>query len=217
MNESVEVFRDLYLRGSIARRTDLRQALIEAAKYPWLYDAERSETIARNTSDADVLALVRKQSNGLPSAVLTLWSRADGYYVPNVVPTDIAELSVTQYNDILTDFITCIVSPVASAHNYTIETTEARQNVENWTSPDAARMLRIFSGAANKSTGASHPMDQRRWFDFIIAVHQSGQTISTDRLIRWLHEVDGWDEKSAHSLASDYEKALNLLQFYDEY
>ena len=35
MAKSMEVFRDLNLRGSLARRSDLRQALIAAANDPW--------------------------------------------------------------------------------------------------------------------------------------------------------------------------------------
>jgi hypothetical protein len=216
MAGSVEVFRDLYLRGPVARRSDLRQALIAAAEDPWYYDPDRSAAIGRNATDADILAFGRKASNDLQEAGLTLWSRDDGYYVPNIVPVESGELGITQYNAILADFIERIVRPVAHLFNYQIDATESRQNLEDWTSVDAAKKLRVFSAAANKSTGASHPMDQRRWFDFIIAVHRSRRTIGTDRLTRWLREVEGWDEESAHALAGQYETALSLLQRYDE-
>ena len=107
-------------------------------------------------------------------------------------------------------------TPVAPRFGYRIDATEACQNLEDWTSAEAAQKLRVFSAAANKSTGVSHPMDQRRWFDFVIAVHESRKTIGTDLLIRWLHEIEGWDEESAHELAGQYETALSLLQRYDE-
>ena len=165
---------------------------------------------------ADILAFGRKATDDLRAAGLTLWSRDGGYYVSNIVPIDVSELGVAQYNAILKDFIERIVRPVAPRFNYCIDATEARQNLEDWTSTEAAQKLRDFSAAANKSTGASHPMAQRRWFDFIIAVHESRKTIGTDRLIRWLHEIEGWDEESAHELAGRYETALSLLQRYDE-
>src|SRR3546814_11423754 len=76
---------------------------------------------------------------------------------------------------------------------------------------ESAAALRRFSAAANKATGASHPLDQRRWFDFIISAHRSGKDIGTDRLARWLHEVEGWDEDSAHRLAGEYERCQELL------
>jgi len=172
--------------------------------------------IDRNATDAAILAFGRKASEDFRAAGLTLWGRDGGYYVPNIVPIGGERLSVAQYNAILADFIERIVSPVASRFDYQIDTTEARQGLEDWTSPAAAQRLRIFSAAANKSTGASHPMDQRRWFDFVIAVHESGKAIGTDRLIRWLHEIEGWDEEGAHKLAAQYETALGLIQRYEE-
>lgn len=216
MPKSVEVFRDLFLRGPLARRSDLRDALIAAAQDPWHFDPDRAAAIGRSSSDDDILAFGRKATDGLRAAGLTLWSRDDGYYVPNIVPVEPGELGVAQYNKILADFIERIVRPVASQFNYQIDTTEAHQNLEDWTSTEAAQKLRTFSAAANKSTGASHPMDQRRWFDFIIAVHESRKTMGTDHLLRWLHEIEGWDEESAHRLAGQYETALSLLQRYDQ-
>lgn len=82
---------------------------------------------------------------------------------------------------------------------------------------DATVKLRRFSGAANKSTGASHPSDERRWFDFIVAVHRAGDKLDAARLARWLHEAEGWDEDSAHKLAGNYETSLALLTHYDEH
>jgi hypothetical protein len=216
MPKSVEVFRDLYLRGPLARRADLRHALIAAAQDPWHFDSDRAAAIGRSSSDDDILAFGRKAADGLRAAGLTLWSRDDGYYVPNIAPVEPGELGVAQYNKILADFIQRIVRPVAPQFDYQIDTTEAYQNPEDWTSTEAAQKLQTFSAAANKSTGASHPMDQRRWFDFIIAVHESRKTMGTDHLVRWLHEIEGWDEESAHRLAGQYETALSLLQRYDQ-
>jgi hypothetical protein len=216
MAKSMEVFRDLYLRGSLARRSDLRQALITAAEDPWCYDPDRSAAIGRNATDADILAFSRKATDDLQAAFLTLWSREDGYYVSNIVPTNVSELGITQYNAILKDFIERIVQPVAPRFGYQVDATEADQNLEDWTSTEAAQKLRIFSAAANKSTGASHPMDQRRWFDFIIAVHESRKKLGTDLLTRWLHEIEGWDEEGAGELGGQYETALSLLQHYDD-
>lgn len=216
MTGAIDVFRDLYLRGSPARRPELRCALIGAVTTPWYYDAHRSDAISRNANGADILAFGRNAADDLRAAGLVLWSSNDGYYVPNIVPIESGELSIRQYNAILDDFIERIVRPVASLFDYAIDSTSARQDLEDWTSADASKKLRAFSSAANKSTGASHPMDQRRWFDFIIAVHENHSPIGTDHLFRWLHEIEGWEEESAHELAGEYENSLSLLQRYDE-
>jgi hypothetical protein len=197
-------------------RPDLRQALIAAAEDPWNYDSDRSAALVRTATEDEILVFSRKATDDLHAAFVALCSRGDGYYVSNIVPIDVTELGIAQYNAILTDFIERIVHPVAPRFDYQIHATEAGQNLENWTSTEAAQKLRSFSAAANKSTGTSHPLDQRRWFDFVIDVHKSRKTISTDLLSRWLYEIGGWDEESAHELAVKYETALNLLQRYDE-
>lgn len=217
MAGSIEVFRDLYMRGSFAKRADLARALIAAAEDPWSYDLDRLAAIDRNATDAAILAFSRSASDHMRAARLTLGGRDDGYYVANVVPIEGEGLGITEYNAILADFIKCIVQPVAPQFDYKIDTTEGRQRLEDWTSPEAAQKLHTFSVAANKSTRASHPMDEGRWFDFVIAVHESRKVIQTGYLIRYLHEIEMWDEESARELASQYETALSLLKHYNKY
>lgn len=217
MAEKIEMFRDMALRGPIARRPELRAALIAAAVMPWRVDLERSVEVARNAvSSQDVLLFRCEPSKNYPAAGLTLWGTEYGYYVPNIVPLEHGSLTFAQYNAVLADFIARVVGSIAGQFDFTIVTTESSQVLEDWVSADVAVKLRLFSGAANKSTGASHPMDERRWFDFLIAIHRAGDELGPDRLARWLHEVEGWDEDTAHKLAGDFENCLALLAHYDK-
>lgn len=218
MTDKLEVFQDMAIHGPIEKRPELRQALIAAAIDPWRVDLERSAELARNAvTSEDVVLFRRDAGQDHPAAGLTLWGTEDGYYVPNIVPLETGSLTFAQYNAVLEDFVACIAAPVTAQFGFTISTTEARQTLDDWLSPEAALKLKRFSGAANKSTGASHPSDQRRWFDFLVAVHCGGDKPGADRMARWLHEVDGWDEASAHNLAGDFETAIALLAFYDEH
>jgi len=218
MSDKLEVFQDMAIHGPIAKRPELREALITAAVDPWRVDLERSAEVARNAvTSEDVVLFRRDAGQDHPAAGLTLWGAEDGYYVPNIVPLETGSLTFAQYNAVLADFIARIAAPVTAQFGFTISTTEPRQTLDDWLSPDAALKLKRFSGAANKSTGASHPLDERRWFDFLVAVHRSGDKPGADRLARWLHEVDGWDEDSAHNLAGDFETALALLAYYEEH
>jgi len=217
MAKEIEVFQDVAIRGPITERPQLRDALISAATGPWRADIERSAEMARNAvTSEDVILFRREASEDYPAAGLTLWGTGDGYYVSNITPSKIGQLTYAQYNAILADFAERVATPILDRFNFTITRTEPRQSVDDWLSPDAALKLKNFSGAANKSTGASHPSDQRRWFGFLVAAHRAGNELSADRLARWLHEVEGWDEESAHDLAGDFEKSLSLLTFYDD-
>lgn len=217
MSEKIEVFQDLRIEGPIERRADLRSELIASVDTPWRIDLEKSEQVARNAGTTEDVILFRCEGNAHhPPAGLTLWGTGDGYYVPNIVPMETGWLTYSQYNAVLVDFVECVLEPVAAKCGFLVKITKPNQDVDDWLSSDAAAKLRRFSGSANKSTGASHPMDERRWFDFVVAVHRNSEKLAGDRLARWLHEAEGWDEETAHELAGDFENSLSLLSHYDE-
>lgn len=218
MPETIEVFSDLILHVPADERDRTRQALAAAVSPPWTFDAERSEQVSRNSiANGPVLAFRRAADDIWPAAGLSLWPHDAGLYVPNVVPAKDGQFTHTQYNGILEEFAESVIRPVARHGGYKIEMTAGRQTMTDWASPEVARKLAVFSSLANKSSGASHPLDQKRWFDFIVSAHRAGADIGVDRLARWLHEVEGWDMDSAHRLAGDFEHSLSLLQFADEH
>lgn len=216
MADSIDVFSDLVLHIPFNERDSAAAQLKAAARDPWSFDGERSEEMRRNAvGDRRVLAFTRAPTGTLPAASLSLWSHDQGFYVPNVVPLEAREFTHAQYNAVLGDFADQVVRPVAARVGFRVEITDGRQQLSDWISPEAARMLRVFSAAANKSTGSSHPMDRQRWFDFILAVHRSGSQLDTDRLARWLNEVDRWDEDSAYKLAGEFERYISILEYAD--
>ncbi|WP_287103960.1 hypothetical protein [Brevundimonas sp.] len=106
MSKTIEVYRDATLRGPDDCREALKAALLAAATSPWSFDAQRTEEIRRNAVTTDDVMLFRRAATpGLPSAGLTLWANENGYYVPNVVPTEVGELTHAQYNTILEEFM----------------------------------------------------------------------------------------------------------------
>jgi len=215
MAEQIEVFQDMQLKGPSAKRADLRNALIEAAVEPWKADMQRTAEMARYSNMQDTILFRREASKGFPAAGLALWENEDGYYVSNIVPIELGSLSFTEYNAILVDFAQRVAEPVVAKFGFSIVTTSSHETLSSWLSRDAADKLHLFSVAANKSTGSSHPSDRRRWLHFIVAAHESKNKLDAGTLARWLHEVEGWDEDSAHDLAGDFERSLDLLAFYD--
>lgn len=210
--DKIEVFRDLVLTGPAESREAVAATLAGDAAEPWRFDAERSADAERNAfGDKGVLLFERSAAADLPAARLVLWPKNGGYYVPNIVPASVGQLTTIEYNAVLADFADTLARPVARRFGWTVGVTSAQQGIEDWLAAEPAAALRRFSAAANKSTGAGHPMDERRWFDFILAVHRTGGDIGTDRLARWLNEAEGWDEETAHDLAGEYERGLALL------
>lgn len=214
---SIEVFQDLVLRPGSGGLSAIRLSLIAHVMGLWSHAPEAEQTLKRNTVlDGDVIAFQRKADASLPAAGLTLWSRADGYEVSNIVPREVGQLGYTRYNALLQEFVALIAQPAAEASDFLVEVTSGNQSLEDVASPEVAAALRQFSGAANKSTGSTHPADRRRWMRFLILAHRSGRDLTADFVARWLREVDGWDDESAHNLSIQFEFAQDVLQAYDE-
>jgi hypothetical protein len=209
----LEVFQDLLLRGPTSGRARLRQALIGSAAGPWRHAEGRERAMVPN---ADVIAFERESDGGVEPVALFLVSRPDGYQVTNIVPLNVGELGQRRYNIALQDFVERVARAAAEA-GFTVETTPPIQGLDDWLSPDAAEALRVFSGSANKATGSSHPRDRERWFIFLLEAHRSRGSFNTDKLVRWLTEIEHWPEEGAHDLAIEYEFALGLLDEYDRH
>jgi hypothetical protein len=58
-------------------------------------------------------------------------------------------------------------------------------------------------------------MDRERWFDFLIALHRSGENPDVGLLERWLVEDEQWPDDIASELVSEYELARDLLSRFD--
>ena len=216
MTNGIQVFRDLHLRGVKSNQKSLRESLINLVPEPWSVDLKRSQEVAKSSGcNEDVILFRVKQTENHPAAGLTLWETDDGYYVPNIVPMESGKLTYTQYNKILESFASSIANKAASENGYTISMTSEYENLSDWISEDVATKLNQFSKSANKSTGAGHPSDEKRWLDFLITMHRSGKSLDASTLIRWLVEVEGWNNEIAHELGTSYENGLSLLNYYD--
>jgi hypothetical protein len=91
-----------------------------------------------------------------------------------------------------------------------VEMTSPLQSPLDWMSEKSAKLLSKFSSCANKSTGASHPMDEERWLDFILEAYKD-QRDAGSYLSRWLIEAERWPEDVAYDLLLQYEFAMHLL------
>ena len=77
--------------------------------------------------------------------------------------------------------------------------------------------MQLFSTCANKSTGSIHPLDRKRWFDFICLAYKNNdyRELSESYLEVFLVEEFGWSQKWASKLASEYYFGINLLKHWE--
>jgi hypothetical protein len=85
--------------------------------------------------------------------------------------------------------------------------------LEKKSSLEARKAIESFSRLANKLL--LHPLDQERWFKFLIIVHKNNKEIDVEIVICALGEL-GWSTKKAHAFGLEFEFAGSLLSYIDE-
>jgi hypothetical protein len=145
-------------------------------------------------------------------ARIFLSTRHDGnLYVANIVPVAVRSLGMDQYNTILGEFYDSFLDPACKEMEIRAELSSDEQSVRDWISEDSAQLLKSFSMAANRSV--PHPLDEERWYRFLLSVHHEHQNLSAEQLQRWFIEEEHWPEDRAEDLALQYEFAMQLLDY----
>ncbi len=130
----------------------------------------------------------------------------------NIIPSNSNRLSKEEYNFILNEFVRVFINRTAADYHAEVILTKPVMDVIDYVDQDVYDALVLFSEMANKSTGHSHPMDEKRWCEFILVSAAKKRRLSVDYLEGWL--VDhGWSSDMANELGLDYEYGLTLLDY----
>lgn len=203
-------FQDLYIDLNGQSIEILIEQLTQNCGDNWKRAFEREENAKYLNEKAFAFEYI---GNDLSQAGLTLFEKEQGiWHVPNIVPIHSSQLSTDEYNKLLIDFKESLINPIVQKNSIHIELTKDEVFIEDIVGYDAANALKQFSILANKSTGYSHPCDEKRWFKFLVQAQKSGKRLYLDILIATLIE-QGWSEEWAYKLASQFEYSEELLDF----
>lgn len=207
----MEVMRDLEVCGTRAQIDALVDHMTGAAEVPWA----RSPEGEANIGDDRYRVFWRDADDALPAVGVALHLEPEGIQIVNIVPRDVGNLDPAVYNAVLQEFLERLIQPAAAAYALSVVTSLPRTSLAAEVGPEIVRLLVQFSGAANQSTGSSHPADFKRWATFLVTVHRSGKRLDTDLLYATLRE-QGWPKEKASNLVSEFEFARELLSVADD-
>lgn len=211
----MKIFDDMAFSGSPDALRQFIDSLDPPADIgPWTRDpaAEQSHASIRPAPETDRCFRTHGQS-GFPDALLWLFPKekeARVWRVTNIVPAaSNAALGEDLYFDLLRSFRESTL-PLARKAGVTISEPQLNVGPEYWLTPEQERLFSAFSRYANRSTGAAHPQDRKRWNAFVISVNREGSSLCGADLERILVEHDRWPEAAASELAIlfDHERAL---------
>ena len=130
----------------------------------------------------------------------------------NIIPSISNRLSKEEYNFLLNEFVNVFITKTAADYHAEVSLTKPIMDLMDYVDRDVYDALVLFSEMANKSTGHSHPCDERRWCDFILLSASKKRRLSVDYLEGWLMD-NGWPSDVANELGLDYEYGLILLDY----
>lgn len=215
--DAIEVYVDLDLYGSKDSIRDFFDDLEGRLSDGWSRNAKEEPRVAV-LSEARCFHCEQRPNR----RAANLWfteARDHRWSISNIVPDAEGKLSYAEYNTILIDFRRSFIDDYYQKYNLEIKETKPRVYLSDFLSPDVSKSFQVFSSAANKSTGSSHPLDNERWFQFLFLAYDSGdyKRLHSSLLNRFMIEAFGWHEEMAYELSIEYENYLRFLDKYLEY
>jgi hypothetical protein len=149
-----------------------------------------------------------------PAIVWLAFLRGEELRVTQITPCETQALTVTECNEVMTDFYDTLVRPATDGEGVHVEFTGGTGLEESLRKAPLGR-LHAFSQRANKNTGSANSFDHERWVAFLLAAHQDRSDLSDVQLAQWLR-ANGWGAEKADELALEYSFARALLRAYDQ-
>lgn len=210
----MEVFRELIVYVSEEQNQEFMNNLETRLSDGWSSDVEENERL--RTSGYIYYCFNCTENDSRPAARLVFIRRNENEIsVTNIIPPNVGEIIMGEYNGIIEEFYDKFVKPVSDEMGIVTHLSTKEQTLDDWMPSDCAIKLRTFSSTTNRSTGSSHPCDRERWFDFLVSVFNVDENFGAEELGRWLIEEDNWSEDRAYDLVIEYEFAISLLKYYD--
>lgn len=131
--------------------------------------------------------------------------------VPNIVPLDKSQLSIKEYNQVLDIFVTDILERYKNNENFEYSLSNDILILKDEIDTESYNKYKAFVGIASGLGGISHPNDQRRWFDFIIATYNEDLDLN---LLKCSLVEDGLNSDLSDRLIEKYDFGRDLLRRY---
>jgi hypothetical protein len=210
----MKTFRDLYIHLNGFDIDALSKELESHSIAPWIRRRDKEEELG-DVDKRPICFEAQKGSDVSPAALFIFIKENETLWVSNIIPTEESELTYDRYNFTLEHFYENIVLPAIKGTSITAELTSDQISIGSVAGEEVEKAFVRFSNLANKSTGSSHPLDRKRWLEFLVLAHEAKSNLHSDMIIRSLVEL-GWPEEKAIELGIQFEFAEHILSYIEE-
>ena len=177
------------------------------------YEIDRYSTFRDN----DTLAVYAKNEKSPYSRIIICTKdEANVVKIVNIVPlpeSGFSQIEPSEYNKILRIFRDSVFVEIANRDGNVINETPENYTI-NDIIPLSAPVLHVWLGGYPLSR---HPLDEIRWYDFVIALHRNKEHLSSEVFENFIRENYHWDENDIEEFSSKLVSQLDLLEYYEGY
>lgn len=178
------------------------------------YDEEVEKLYDTNDHLAHILCTLPNT----PQSIVLVYSSYNALKVINIVPFkhSTSQLTHDEYNRIVDAFYNEVILPLFEG-KHEIIISPAEVSVKEMIPLSFESLNRWVECPGAPNAPFSHPNDLHCWFDFLIALKDNNETLSSGDLEQWLIEDLEWDEEVVNDTIIRYETEIDLLEYYGKY
>lgn len=214
----MKVFKKLEIKGE---NSDLISLLnkIKSKKYKnFNFIVDKSDDYAKmiaTSKDCTATFLTSEIENAIAYVWLVVTKNL--LYVSNITPNKSGQLTFHQYNSIIDKFYEEIIEKNIIPE-FDVNFSKDEITINDLADKTTISKLKSWIDSSNHSTLNTHPLDFKKWCDFIFTSHNNQSTLTASQLEKYLIEdVKIYDEDLVSKIVLEYEYSLDLLKEYDDY
>lgn len=177
------------------------------------YKTEKNNTWRDNDT---LIVYVGKEGLPLSRLIIVASKNEQKVDIVNIVPSKksgLSSLDYTQYNTILDTFKEDVFIEIKNKYSNEIE-----ENNEDYTIQEIIpKSFEKLNSWLSMYPLSGHPLDEHRWFDFLIALRKNDESLSVSDFSKYIEEQYGWSEEDLQRFELKYEEQIDLLEYYDEH
>jgi hypothetical protein len=200
----MKVFQELELQGPKPVLTKAIEVISQRLDNGWIRDYDKERWLKSVSEDEQYGFSCRKQLMREPADLWLLYRDNETLYVSNIIPQESDELSVEQYNLIISEFYERFAQPVAESLGLAHTLTPATKPIEALLSKETAAKLKRFARFPHKGTASFHLLDRQRWQALLVAARTEATELYPDILASWLLS-EGFSLGAVHALSTEYD------------
>lgn len=168
-------------------------------------------------SDIEALAIYI-QEEGLPYSRLIINndSELNAVVIVNIIPmqeSNISEIDCVEYNKLLDSFRNKVFRAIQEQNGNSI-----KENSEDYEISDIIpKSYQKLNTWLDNYPLSGHPLDEKRWYDFVISLHINQEKLYLDDFKKYIQEQWKWEEETIEKFALKLESHIELLEYYDKH